>query len=153
MLTQTQYPNVRIHRDYDLSLPEITADKDQLIQVFLNLTNNACDAMLEQSTADDYQPQLTITTRIEFQHTIGSTPHKKVLKVCIHDNGGGIAPDIIERIFFPLVTGRAHGTGLGLSLVQDMIHCHHGNIDVSSQVGDTAFTIFLPLHQSTKNDP
>ncbi|WP_230656727.1 two-component system sensor histidine kinase NtrB [Psychrobacter sp. I-STPA10] len=148
MLTQTQHPQVQIQRDYDLSLPEIMADKDQLIQVFLNLTNNACNAMLEQVSTADYQLQLTITTRIEFQHTIGTTAHKKVVKICIHDNGGGIAPEIIDRIFFPLVTGRAHGTGLGLSLVQDMVHCHHGSIDVSSQVGDTTFSIYLPLQQT-----
>ena len=147
-LTHSQHPDIIIERDYDLSLPELTADKDQLIQVFLNLTNNACNAMLEQVSTADYQPQLTITTRIEFQHTIGTTAHKKVVKICIHDNGGGIAPEIIDRIFFPLVTGRAHGTGLGLSLVQDMVHCHHGSIDVNSQVGDTTFSIYLPLQQT-----
>ena len=147
MLTQTQHPDIIIHRDYDLSLPEISADKDQLIQIFLNLTNNACNAMLEYASNSDYQPKLTISTRIEFQYTIGTIAHKKVVKVCIHDNGGGIATEIIDRIFFPLVTGRAHGTGLGLSLVQDMVHCHHGSIDVSSQVGDTTFSIYLPLQQ------
>lgn len=151
LLIQSQYPQVTIKRDYDLSLPEITADKNQLIQVFLNLANNACEALLEQDTAllaADYQPELTVVTRIEHQYTIGAQHHRQVIRVSIQDNGAGIADDLIERIFFPLVTGRANGTGLGLALVQEIIHRHEGTIEVSSQPGDTQFNVYLPLQIS-----
>ena len=155
-----QYPQVTLQRDYDLSLPELCADKDQLIQVFLNLMNNACESMtefeqaLQQNTFTElrrvpsditplstngnyskygnYQPKLEIQTRVAFQHTIGGQQHKQVLQVTITDNGSGIDSDIIGQIFFPMVTSRAAGTGLGLSIVQDIISLHHGMIDVSS---------------------
>ncbi len=151
-----QYPHVLLQRDYDLSLPELCADKDQLIQVFLNLINNACESMTEfaetlpqnlpaaphqlmtdtslnNSNVDDYyQPKLHIQTRVAFQHTIAGQQHKQVLQVTITDNGSGIQPDIIGQIFFPMVTSRALGTGLGLSIVQDIISRHHGMIDVIS---------------------
>ncbi|WP_296403665.1 ATP-binding protein [Psychrobacter sp.] len=155
LLTQTQYPKVNIKRDYDLSLPEITADKNQLIQVFLNLANNACEAILEQDTTlldSSYTPELTITTRIEHQYTIGPQHHKQVIRVSIKDNGAGIADDLIDRIFFPLVTGRANGTGLGLALVQEIIHRHQGAIEVNSEPEDTQFNVYLPLTiSSTQN--
>ena len=155
-LIVNQYPEVVLQRDYDLSLPELCADKDQLIQVFLNLINNACESMtefkqtLQQNVPaissnlpsdiaqsyldvdDSYQPKLHIQTRVAFQHTIGSQQHKQVLQITITDNGSGIDDALIGQIFFPMVTSRATGTGLGLSIVQDIISRHHGMIDVSS---------------------
>ena len=153
-LILNHYPQVTVQRDYDLSLPELCADKDQLIQVFLNLINNACESMTEfaqtipqnarpESSAlalgvmplnrvDDYQPLLHIQTRVAFQHTIGSQQYKQVLQITITDNGSGIDEELIGQIFFPMVTSRAAGTGLGLSIVQDIISRHHGMIDVSS---------------------
>ena len=152
-----QYPDVVLQRDYDLSLPELCADKDQLIQVFLNLMNNACESMTEfeqtlqqkvptissqlssaiaqkhSDINDKYQPKLHIQTRVVFQHTIGSLQHKQVLQITITDNGSGIDDTLIGQIFFPMVTNRAAGTGLGLSIVQDIISRHHGMIDVSSK--------------------
>lgn len=146
-LIHSQHPNVTIHRDYDLSLPELTADKDQLIQVFLNVMNNACEAMLEQDRDENDTPTLSIRTRVDFQHTIGTVQHKQVLKIDIHDNGIGIDPEMLGKIFLPLVTGRATGTGLGLALVQDMISRHQGAIDVVSSPGNTTFTLYLPFNQ------
>lgn len=152
-----QYPDVMLQRDYDLSLPELCADKDQLIQVFLNLMNNACESMTEfeqtlqqkvptissqlssaiaqkhSDINDNYQPKLHIQTRVVFQHTIGSLQHRQVLQITITDNGSGIDDALIGQIFFPMVTNRAAGTGLGLSIVQDIISRHHGMIDVSSK--------------------
>lgn len=170
-LVLSQYPNISLNRDYDLSLPELTADKDQLIQVFLNLINNACESMtdylqtqtqqnqkqkrnLQQQHTQRYQPQLSIQTRIIFQHTIGSQQHKQVLQVTVTDNGGGIRAELLGQIFFPMVTSRAAGTGLGLSIVQDIINRHHGMINVTStrhQRQDaehkTCFTVYLPFTQ------
>ncbi|MGM8908720.1 two-component system sensor histidine kinase NtrB [Psychrobacter sp. 1U1] len=170
-LVMNNYSQVTLKRDYDLSLPELDADKDQLIQVFLNLVNNACEAMTEQYSPnnfesdnskvsniqaedDNYKPQLHIQTRVAFQHTIGSQQHKQVLQITITDNGSGINPALIGQIFFPMVTSRAAGTGLGLSIVQDIISRHHGMIDVSSiqfkddnQNRQTRFTLYLPFNQ------
>jgi len=172
-LVVSQYPKIAIQRDYDLSLPELCADKDQLIQVFLNIINNACESMTEfeqtlqqnklsdskdASSADmqanrsiDYQPTLHIQTRVAFQHTIIGQQHKQVLQITITDNGSGIDPALIGQIFFPMVTSRAAGTGLGLSIVQDIISHHHGMIDVSStkEASDnqTRFTLYLPFTQ------
>ena len=155
-LVLNQYPQVVLQRDYDLSLPELQADKDQLIQVFLNLINNACESMTEfaqtlqqkelseskeaqsdssqmrQISDTDYQPTLHIQTRVAFQHTISGQQYKQVLQVNITDNGSGIDPALIGQIFFPMVTSRAAGTGLGLSIVQEIISHHHGMIDVKS---------------------
>lgn len=167
-LVHSQYPQVIIQRDYDLSLPELNADKDQLIQVFLNLMNNACEAMMDYQqtiatenitsqtispkiinapTDNNFQPQLHIQTRVAFQHTIGSQQHKQVMQITITDNGAGIDPLLIGQIFFPMVTSRATGTGLGLAIVQDIISRHHGMIDVSSVRGQTRFTVYLPFLQ------
>ncbi|MDN3453799.1 MULTISPECIES: ATP-binding protein [unclassified Psychrobacter] len=175
-LVTNQYPQVCLQRDYDLSLPELCADKDQLIQVFLNLINNACESMTEleqtlqqnkfsepQETQEsqqatlqtdshsDYQPTLHIQTRVAFQHTIVGQQHKQVMQITITDNGSGIDPALIGQIFFPMVTSRAAGTGLGLSIVQDIISHHHGMIDVSSTEAledkQTRFTLYLPFTQ------
>ena len=166
-LMLSQYPNINLQRDYDLSLPELHADKDQLIQVFLNLTNNACEAMRERQQpalanttnqykaisalnyqdSGNYQAQLDIQTRVAFQHTIGAQQHKQALQITISDNGVGIDPKFIDQIFFPMVTGRATGTGLGLAIVQDIISRHHGMIEVRSEYGQTRFTVYLPFTQ------
>ena len=76
-----------------------------------------------------------------------------MIRVGVQDNGRGIDEDLIERIFFPLVTGRANGTGLGLALVQEIIHRHEGSIEVSSQPGDTQFNVYLPLQISHNHSP
>ncbi|WP_298910568.1 ATP-binding protein [uncultured Psychrobacter sp.] len=168
-LIVNQYPEMTLQRDYDLSLPELCADKDQLIQVFLNLINNACESMTEfkqtlqknvpaasnnlssdivQSHLDgasSYQPKLHIQTRVAFQHTIGSQQHKQVLQITITDNGSGIDDALIGQIFFPMVTSRAAGTGLGLSIVQDIISRHHGMIDVSSNASQRDNPNYNPI--------
>ena len=175
-LIVNQYPEMTLQRDYDLSLPELCADKDQLIQVFLNLINNACESMTEfkqtlqknvpaasnnlssdiaQSHLDgasSYQPKLHIQTRVAFQHTIGSQQHKQVLQITITDNGSGIDDALIGQIFFPMVTSRAAGTGLGLSIVQDIISRHHGMIDVSSNASQTDNSNYNPICNPIYND-
>ena len=175
-LIVNQYPEMTLQRDYDLSLPELCADKDQLIQVFLNLINNACESMTEfeqtlqqnvpaasnnlssdiaQSHLDgasSYQPKLHIQTRVAFQHTIGSQQHKQVLQITITDNGSGIDDALIGQIFFPMVTSRAAGTGLGLSIVQDIISRHHGMIDVSSTSSQRDNPNYNPIYNPIYND-
>lgn len=146
MLLANQHQAVDFVKDYDLSLPEITADKDQLIQVFFNLINNAVQALFNaQNEAMVDNPTISVQTRIEYQFTIGEIRHKSVMRVSVIDNGMGIDKALLPQIFYPLVTGRANGTGLGLALVQDIIQRHQGLIKVSSKKGQTVFHIYLPF--------
>lgn len=136
--------HMQIKRDYDLSLPELPADRDQLIQVMLNISVNAVQAMTENVAAmQGRTPLLTLRTRIQRMFTINGVLNRSVIRVDIEDNGIGIAPDFIESVFYPMVTGRASGTGLGLSIAQNIIHQHGGLLECQSQAGCTVFSIYL----------
>ena len=127
--------------DYDPSLPDIAADREQLIQAFLNIVRNAMHAM-------DNDGEFTVRTRVERQFTIGKTRHRQVLRVDFIDSGPGIPDKLRETLFYPLVTGRAEGTGLGLSITQEIIRRFGGQIDVQSQPGNTMFSVYLPFFKS-----
>jgi len=127
-----------IKRDYDTSLPELNADPDMLIQAILNIVRNASQAMQQKG-------EITLKTRIERNYTIGHTRYRLVLKVDVIDNGPGIDEGIKEKIFFPMVTGRAEGSGLGLSIAQSLIQQHNGLIECNSQPGHTCFSVLLPI--------
>jgi len=127
-----------IERNYDPSLPELLADREQLIQAVLNIVRNSVQAMDSQGT-------IRMRTRIERQLTIGNRRHRLTLRIEIEDNGPGIPEELQEHIFYPMVTGRADGTGLGLSIAQDIINRHGGLIEFSSRPRHTLFTIYLPL--------
>ncbi len=131
-------PGVQLLRDYDPSLPDLFADPDLIIQALLNLVRNAVQAVGEQG-------KITLKTRSQRQITIGHTRHKLVASVEVIDNGPGISVDMIDKIFFPMVTGRADGTGLGLPIAQALINQHDGLIECSSHPGETTFTILIPL--------
>ncbi|MED5389692.1 MAG: nitrogen regulation protein NR(II) [Pseudomonadota bacterium] len=135
---------VAIWRDYDISLPDVIADRDQMIQVLLNIIRNATQALLESHTED---ARIVMRTRVLRQFTIGSQRHRLVLRVDIIDNGPGIAPDVQETLFYPMVSGRASGTGLGLSIAQSIISQHQGLIECESVPGKTVFSILLPMEQ------
>ncbi len=144
-LLLAEYPKgVAIWRDYDISLPDVIADRDQLIQVLLNLIRNATQALLESKTP---APRITMRTRVLRQFTIGAQRHRLVLRMDIIDNGPGIAEDVQETLFYPMVSGRASGTGLGLSIAQSIISQHQGLIECESQPGETVFSILLPMEQ------
>lgn len=138
---------VKLRRDYDPSIPEFLADKEQLIQVVLNIARNAMQALLQHEFSDD-SPQITLRTRTVRQFTIGHTKHRLVLHISITDNGPGIPEDIRESLFFPMVSGRAEGTGLGLSIAQSIVNQHQGIIECESEPGRTQFSIYLPLELS-----
>jgi two-component system nitrogen regulation sensor histidine kinase GlnL len=134
-------PGVRIERDYDPSIPPLIADADQLIQAVLNIVRNALQAL-------QYRGVITLRTRIKRQYTIGNKRHKLLLCLQITDNGPGISQEILEKIFYPMITGRAEGTGLGLSIAQILVHQHGGIIECKSRPGETVFTILLPLERT-----
>lgn len=130
--------NLKIKLDYDPSIPEIMADKDQLIQAFLNIVRNAVQALRGTGT-------ITLKSRIHRQTCIGRKRHKLTAKIDIIDNGPGIDAEMVDQIFYPMVTSRAEGTGLGLSISQSLVNQHNGVIECQSEPGNTVFSVFLPV--------
>lgn len=149
-LIEAEHPGqVHIERDYDPSLPELVADRDQLIQVLLNLVRNAVEALVDAGTPD---PTVTMRTRILRQFTIGAERHRLVARIDIEDNGPGVPEDLSETLFYPMVSGRAAGTGLGLSIAQSIVSQHHGLIECNSHPGKTVFTLLLPMEWQERKD-
>jgi two-component system nitrogen regulation sensor histidine kinase GlnL len=140
-LIQAEFPSVTVKRDYDVSLPQLTADREQLIQAILNIARNAAQAMKGEGV-------IVLRTRAARQVTLAKRRHKLALELQVIDNGPGIPPHIRDTIFYPLVSGREGGTGLGLSIAQSFIEQHQGTIDLASEPGRTCFTILLPITQS-----
>jgi len=137
-LILAEFPALNIRRDYDLSLPELTADREQLIQAILNIVRNAAQAL-------EGHGEIRLRTRIARQVTLAKRRFKLALDLQVVDNGPGISAEIRDKIFYPLVSGRDGGSGLGLSLAQSFIEQHQGMIDVDSRPGRTCFTILLPI--------
>src|ERR687887_1488389 len=127
---------IEIERDYDPSLPDVVGDREQLIQAVLNIARNAAQAGAAT---------ITFRTRAARQVTILRQRHKLALDLQVIDDGPGVAEEIQDRIFNPLVSGREGGSGLGLSLAQTFVQYHHGVIEFESRPGRTTFRILLPL--------
>jgi two-component system, NtrC family, nitrogen regulation sensor histidine kinase GlnL len=134
---------LKVVRDYDISIPDFRGDKEQLIQTVLNIAHNAAQVLPERIAAGD--AQIVLRTRITRQVTLAKRRYKLALELHIQDNGPGIPPEIKDRIFYPLVSGREGGTGLGLTLAQTFVQQHDGLIEVESQPGRTEFIITIPL--------
>ncbi len=135
--------SISLERSYDPSIPAIKGDFELLIQAILNIASNATQALNSQQ--DNESKAITISTRIQRQFTIGRKHYPLVVSIIIIDNGPGISEDIIEDIFYPMISGRAEGTGLGLSISQQLINQHKGLIECESEPGDTRFSIFIPI--------
>ncbi len=137
---------LRVARDYDISIPDFRGDKEQLIQAVLNIAHNAAQALDgEDGRISKGDAEIIFRTRIARQVTLGKKRHPLALELLIQDNGPGIAPEIKDRIFYPLVSGREGGSGLGLTLAQTFVQQHDGLIGVESQPGRTEFFITIPL--------
>jgi two-component system nitrogen regulation sensor histidine kinase GlnL len=132
---------VRLHRDYDPSIPLVVADPDQLIQALLNLVRNAAQAL-------EGRGNITLRTRIRRQLTIAGRHHRLVLQIDVVDDGPGIPDHLVPYIFLPMVTGRAEGVGLGLPIAQSLINQNGGLIECTSRPGETIFSLLLPLDGS-----
>ncbi len=130
-------------RDYDTSIPDFRGDREQLIQAVLNIVHNAAQALAERMASGD--ACIVLRSRIARQVTIGKTRHRLALELHVEDNGPGIPEEIRDRVFYPLVSGREGGSGLGLTLAQAFVQQHHGMIDCDSVPGRTDFRIVLPL--------
>jgi two-component system nitrogen regulation sensor histidine kinase GlnL len=180
-LIHAEFASVRVQRDFDLSLPEITCDREQVIQAVLNIVRNAAQAITRlpppgpRPSGDDGgsalrtsgsvtgpalgrpggeagQGEIVLRTRVVRQVTLAKKRYRLALELQVIDNGPGIPEDMRDKIFYPLVSGREDGSGLGLTLAQSIIQQHHGSIEVESKPGRTCFTIRLPITNGSKTE-
>jgi two-component system nitrogen regulation sensor histidine kinase GlnL len=143
-LILAEFPRgLKLVRDYDISIPEFRGDREQLIQAVLNISHNAAQALQERIGQGD--AQITLRTRIVRQVTFGKQRYRLALELHVIDNGPGVPDSIKDRIFFPLISGREGGSGLGLTLAQTFVQQHHGMIECDSEPGRTDFKILIPL--------
>jgi two-component system nitrogen regulation sensor histidine kinase GlnL len=133
-------PRVQLVRDYDPSLPEAHAVRDHLVQALLNLVQNAAQALADQDGG-----RILLRTRSLRQYTLTGVRQRLVARLDVEDDGPGVPDKLRERLFYPLVSGRPDGSGLGLSIAQDLIARHGGLIEWESAPGRTVFSILLPL--------
>lgn len=141
-LLVAEFPQtLQVCRDYDPSLPDLLGDREQLIQAILNIARNAAQAMHGTGC-------ITLRTRAVRQVTLAKKRYRLALELSVIDDGPGIAPDIFDRMFYPLVSGRDDGSGLGLTIAQHFVLQHHGTIECESRPGRTAFIIRLPLAET-----
>jgi two-component system nitrogen regulation sensor histidine kinase GlnL len=143
-LILAEFPRgLTVQRDYDISIPDFRGDREQLIQAVLNIAHNAAQALQERIAAGD--AQIVLRTRIARQTTLAKQRYRLALDLHIQDNGPGVPEAIRDRIFYPLVSGRDGGSGLGLTLAQTFVQQHLGTIECESEPGRTIFRIVIPL--------
>ncbi|MBN1378693.1 MAG: PAS domain-containing protein [Gammaproteobacteria bacterium] len=135
----------KIEVDFDPSIPTFAADRGQLIQAVLNIVRNAWQAV-------ENRGRIFLKTRVHRSYTIGHSYHRLVLQIDVVDDGPGIPKDKIKQIFYPMITGRSEGTGLGLTIAQSLINLHGGLIECESAPGETVFSILLPLEPAKEED-
>jgi two-component system nitrogen regulation sensor histidine kinase GlnL len=139
--------NLTIDRDYDPSIPEIYGDKNLFIQALINITQNAVHACTNFSE----KPCLSIQTKISYRQPINGTVHSTLAEIIVKDNGPGISPEIKDQIFFPMISGKENGSGIGLSISQDIVRIHGGAISFDRKDDQTMFSILIPISSSNIN--
>ena len=143
-LILAEFPKgLRFNRDYDISIPDFRGDREQLIQAVINIAHNAAQALSDRITEGD--AQITFKTRIARQVTFGKQRYRLALELHVIDNGPGVPDSLKDRIFYPLISGREGGSGLGLTLAQTFVQQHHGLIECDSVPGRTDFKLLIPL--------
>ena len=148
LVSAEQGQQIHWSRDYDPSIPLLELDRGQVVQAVLNLLSNATAA----ATSDQEVGHIRLRTRAVTNETIGEIRHRVVALVQIEDDGPGIDPEIRESIFYPLVTGKPGGTGIGVPLSQELINRHGGLIEFASKPGRTVFEIRLPIHMDRSDE-
>ena len=136
---------IEISKDYDPSIPELFIDIYLFEQSILNLVKNAKESLVE---SDTISPKIKICTRIMHQEFLGKSKHKTVCKISVLDNGPGIPENMKESIFFPMISGKSQGSGLGLSITQGIVSQHKGTVRFESEPGKTEFSILMPIENS-----
>ena len=143
-LILAEFPKgLRFIRDYDISIPDFRGDREQLIQAVINIAHNAAQALAERIAKGD--ANITFKTRIARQVTFGKQRYRLALELHVIDNGPGVPSTLKDRIFYPLISGRVGGSGLGLTLAQTFVQQHHGLIECDSVPGRTDFKLLIPL--------
>jgi two-component system nitrogen regulation sensor histidine kinase GlnL len=142
LLRSEARPVVLIERDYDPSLPDADIDRNQVIQALLNLGRNALQALGNE------RGRIMLRTRVLSGVNIGAQRHRLVASLQVEDNGPGVPRELRESLFYPLVTGRPNGTGLGLAVAQEIAARHGGLIEFESEPGHTVFTFLLPIGEA-----
>ena len=133
--------NLNIERDYDPSIPEIYGDKNLFIQAVINIVRNALQACSDFSET----PQLGMKTHITYRQPINGNIHATLAEIEISDNGPGIDSGLHDQIFFPMVSSKESGSGIGLSIAQDIIRIHGGAISFDRKNNQTIFSILIPI--------
>jgi two-component system, NtrC family, nitrogen regulation sensor histidine kinase GlnL len=141
-VVQAEFPSIPIVCDFDSSLPDVDADYEQLMQAALNVVRNAAQALSGSPVA---APSIRLVTRVARGVTLARRQHRLAIAIGVEDNGPGVPDAIRDRIFFPLVSGREGGSGLGLTIAQTLIAQHGGTIECTSAPGNTVFTVLMPL--------
>jgi len=135
--------NIAIKLDYDPSIPSLFIDFEPMVQAVLNIIQNGMQAM------EKFGGILTVKTRVESKFTLGNKSYPLVLVLSILDQGEGIPEDIADNIFYPMVSSKKQGTGLGLPVAQDVLRNHKGLIVATSEKTGTVFNIYLPIEKDT----
>lgn len=143
---------IRVSEDYDPSLPPVFANRDQLVQIFLNLVKNAAEAIGE---ANDGEIELTTAFRPGVRLTVpGTTTRVSLpLEFCVRDNGPGVPEDLLPHLFDPFVTTKPRGSGLGLALVAKIVGDHGGIVECDSQPRRTVFRVLMPMYNGAGVEP
>jgi len=139
--------NLTIDRDYDPSIPEIYGDKNLFIQALINITQNAVHACTNFAE----EPCLGIQTKISYRQPINGTVHNTLAEIIVRDNGPGISAEIKDQIFFPMISGKENGSGIGLSISQDIVRIHGGAISFDRKNDQTMFSILIPISSNNIN--
>jgi two-component system, NtrC family, nitrogen regulation sensor histidine kinase GlnL len=141
--------HIRFQESYDPSLPSVLANRDQLIQVFLNLVKNAAEAIGENAFDGEIELSTAFRMGVRLKTAGSPVPVSLPLEFCVRDNGGGVSPDIVAHLFDPFVSGKTSGTGLGLALVAKIIGDHGGIVECESHSRRTTFRVLMPMYAPT----